>query len=309
MKIVFMGTPSFAVPILEMLNKKHTVLLVVTQPDKPTGRKKVMTQSQVKLQGIELNIPIFQPEKLKTDYQKIIDLKPDFLITAAYGQMLPKELLDQIKAINVHGSILPKYRGGAPIQYALFDGLRETGVTVMYMAYLMDSGDIIKQEIVQIYENDNYLTLSQRMSLVGASLLDSVLNDISQGIVHKIPQNPDKVSFAYTLKHEDERISFHQSTESIINRIKGLSPEPGAHAYLKNTMIKFYRAQKGDIIDNKAVPGTVLQSKKRLIIKTLDSSIEILEIQVPGKKAMHTKDFLNGQTIIHDDDVFIERSN
>ncbi len=308
MKIVMMGTPSFAVPILEMLNKKHTVLLVVTQPDKPTGRKKVLTESLVKMKAKELSIEVFQPKKLKMDYQRIIDLKPDFIITAAYGQMLPKELLDQIPAINVHGSILPKYRGGAPIQYALFDGLRETGVTVMYMAYQMDSGDIIKQDVVQIYENDNYLSLSQRMSLVGADLLDSVLNDISQGIKHRIPQNPERVSFAYTLKYEDEFISFHQPTESIINRIKGLAPEPGAHAIIKNSLIKFYRAQKSDIIDSKAVPGTVLQSKKRLIIKTLDGSIEILEIQAPGKKIMHIKDFLNGQTIIKDDDVFIEGS-
>lgn len=309
MKIVMMGTPRFAVPILEMLHKKHTVLLVVTQPDKPTGRKKILTESAVKVKAKELNLEIFQPVKLKTEYQKIIELKPDFIITAAYGQMLPKELLDQIPAINVHGSILPKYRGGAPIQYALFDGLKETGVTVMYMAFQMDSGDIIKQEVVQIYENDNYLTLSERMSIVGANLLDSVLNDISQGIKHRIPQNTDKVSFAYTLKHEDEFISFHQSTESIINRIKGLAPEPGAHAILKNSIIKFYRAQKSDIIDSKAVPGTVLQSKKRLIIKTLDGSIEILEIQAPGKKIMNIKDFLNGQTIIKDDDVFIEGSH
>ncbi len=309
MKIVMMGTPRFAVPILEMLHKKHTVLLVVTQPDKPTGRKKILTESAVKVKAKELNLEIFQPVKLKTEYQKIIELKPDFIITAAYGQMLPKELLDQIPAINVHGSILPKYRGGAPIQYALFDGLKETGVTVMYMAFQMDSGDIIKQEVVQIYENDNYLTLSERMSIVGANLLDSVLNDISQGIKHRIPQNKDKVSFAYTLKHEDEFISFHQSTESIINRIKGLAPEPGAHAILKNSIIKFYRAQKSDIIDSKAVPGTVLQSKKRLIIKTLDGSIEILEIQAPGKKIMNIKDFLNGQTIIKDDDVFIEGSH
>jgi methionyl-tRNA formyltransferase len=309
MNIVFMGTPEFACPILEMLHQHHNVLLVVTQPDKPFGRKKILTPSPIKSLATKLNLHVFQPEKLKEDYLKIIELKPDLIITAAYGQMLPKELIDQIVAINVHGSLLPEYRGGAPIQYALFDGKRETGITIMYMAFKMDSGDIIKQSSIPIEFEDNYQTLSEKLSLLGAKLLkDSVLNDLSQGIKHRIPQNQDKVSFAYTLKREDEFISFHQSTESIINRIKGLSPEPGAHAILKNSIIKFYRAQKSDIIDSKAVPGTVLQSKKRLIIKTLDSSIEILEIQVPGKKVMHIKDFLNGQNIISDNDVFIEGS-
>ena len=309
MKIVMMGTPNFAVPILKMLDEKHQVLLVVTQPDKPVGRKKVMTASPVKLKALELNLPVFQPEKLKKEYQKIIDLKPDFIVTAAYGQMLPKELLDQIQALNVHGSLLPKYRGGAPIQYALFNGEKETGCTVMYMAYQMDSGDIIKQGSLSIDPDDDYQSLSNKLSVLGTALLDQVLNDLSKGIIHRIPQNPEKVTFAFTLKHNDEKIFFHQTSESIINRIRGLSPEPGAYAYLKNELIKFYKAKISDIIDSNEIPGTVLETKKRLIIKTYDSAVEILEIQAPGKKQMDVKDFLNGQTIIHKGDVFIEGKN
>ncbi|MCR3906199.1 MAG: methionyl-tRNA formyltransferase [Tenericutes bacterium] len=306
MKIVFMGTPEFAVPILEMLNFKHDVLLVVTQPDKPVGRKKTMTQSPVKNKAIELGLPVFQPEKLTNNYQTIIDLKPNYIITAAYGQMLPKDLLDQIEAINVHGSLLPKYRGGAPIQYALFDGLEETGVTIMYMAYKMDSGDIIDQEVVPISSDDNYQSLSIKLSQVGTRLLDKVLSDIAIGKIDRIPQNVDEVTFAYTLKREDEYLSFHQTTKQVINRIRGLSPEPGAHAYIHGQIIKFYQAQKSDIIDSKATPGTVLSTKKKLVIKTLDGSVEMLIVQSPGKKQMLAKDFLNGQTIMDQGDVFIE---
>jgi methionyl-tRNA formyltransferase len=309
MKIVMMGTPSFAVPILEMLHEKHQVLLVVTQPDKPVGRKKIMTASPVKIKAIELNLPVFQPVKLKKEYQNILELHPDFIITAAYGQMLPMELLDQVNAINVHGSLLPEYRGGAPIQYALFDGKKTTGCTIMYMAYQMDSGDIIKQASIPIDPTDDYQTLSRKLSILGTSLLDQVLTDLPKKIIKRTPQNPEQVTFAYTLKHQDEEISFNKTSESIINRIRGLSPEPGAHAYLKNEIIKFYKAKISDIIDSNEIPGTVLETKKKLIIKTLDSAVEILEIQAPGKKQMNVKDFLNGQTIILKGDVFIEGKN
>jgi methionyl-tRNA formyltransferase len=151
MKIVFMGTPLFAVEVLEMLILEHDVKLVVTQPDKAVGRKKIMMPSLVRELALKHGIEVFQPVKIKEDYKKIIDINPDFIITAAYGQILPKALLDQVKAINVHGSLLPKYRGGAPIQYALFNGDEKTGVTIMYMAFKMDSGDIIKQEDIKTH--------------------------------------------------------------------------------------------------------------------------------------------------------------
>jgi methionyl-tRNA formyltransferase len=307
MNIVFMGTPEFACPILEMLHQHHNVLLVVTQPDKPFGRKKILTPSPIKSLATQLGLHIFQPEKLKEDYLKIIELKPDLIITAAYGQMLPKELIDQIVAINVHGSLLPEYRGGAPIQYALFDGKKETGITIMYMAYKMDSGDIIKQESIPIDFEDNYQTLSHKLSLLGAKLLVEVLKEYALGKVKSTPQDPSQVTFAYTLKYSDEKLSFHWTTEKIINRIRGLSPEPGAYAMLHGQTIKFYHARKSDIIiDSSIKPGTILKVKKELLIKTLDGVIEILEILVPGKKKMAVKDFLNGQNIIKENDVFIE---
>ena len=306
MKIAFMGTPQFAVPILEKMNEVHDILLVVTQPDKPVGRKRILALSPVKEAARSLNIPVFQPKKLKTEYQVVLDLKPDLIVTAAYGQMLPRALLDEIKAVNVHGSLLPKYRGGAPIQYALFDGLKETGITIMYMAYQMDSGDIIKQEKIDIDPEDNYQSLSNKLSILGSQMILDVLGEYENKKIVSEPQDLSKVSFAYTLKRNDERIDFNQTVQSILNRIRGLSLEPGAYAYLKKQLIKFYRAKISDIIDSEAIPGTVIENKKKLIIATLDGAIEILEIQVPGKRQMAITDFLNGQTIIHKGDVFIE---
>ncbi len=306
MKIVFMGTPLFAVPILEKLNSVHDILLVVTQPDKPVGRKKVMSSSPVKEKAISLGIPVFQPIRLRNEYKAVLDLNPDLIITAAYGQMLPKALLNAVEAINVHGSLLPKYRGGAPIQYALFDGLKETGITIMYMAYLMDSGDIIKQKSLKIDEEDNYDSLSYKLSLLGSQMILDAIDDFQANRIHRTPQNQEEVTFAYTLKRNDEKIDFNQTSSVIVNRIRGLSPEPGAYAYLKNNLIKFYRARISDIIDSEARPGTVIENNKKLLIATLDGAVEILEIQVPGKRQMATSDFLNGQTIIHKGDVFKE---
>lgn len=306
MNILFMGTPQFAVPILEMIVKKHHVVMVITQPDKPVGRKKRLTPSPVKEKALSLGLPVFQPTKLKLEYKHLLDLDVDLIITAAYGQMLPQELFERFDAINVHGSLLPSYRGGAPIQYALFDGLKKTGVTIMFMVYQMDAGDIIKQEEVMIEESDDYLSLSTKMSYVGARLLDEVLDHYEQGDLTCYPQDPSRVTFAYTLKPHDERIHFHQTTNAIINRIRGLSPEPGATASIKNTTMKFYRAQKGDIIEENARPGTILLAKKRLVIKTLDGSVEMLDVQVPGKRIMSAKEFLNGQNLIAEGDCFEE---
>lgn len=305
MKIVFMGTPLFAEKVLEMLIKEHNVVMVVTQPDKAVGRKKIKMPSIVKEIALKHQIEVFQPEKIKKNYQKIIDVNPDYIITAAYGQILPRALLDKVKAINVHGSLLPKYRGGAPIQYALFNGDEKTGVTIMYMAFKMDSGDIIKQEEITIEADDDYLSLTKKLSILGTRLLKEVLEDIKHHKIVSIPQDESKVTFAKTLTYDDEFLDFNQNTNQIINRIKGLSPEPGAHAFVNNQKIKVYKAKKSDIIiDKEETPGTVIKLKKQLIVKTLDGAVEILSVQIPGKNIMPAKDFLNGQNFISENDVF-----
>ncbi len=304
MKIVFMGTPDFAVPTLKMLHENHEVLLVVTQPDREVGRKRIKQPSPVKILAIELGIPVIQPDHLRDEEHIVIDLKPDFIVTAAYGQMLSKHLLEQVPALNVHGSLLPKYRGGAPIQYALFDGMKETGVTVMYMANQMDSGDIIKQEKVMIRDQDDAHSLMLRMREVGASLLKDVLTDISQNKIDRIPQDIKDVTFAYTIKRQDEFINFNQTARDIINRIRGLAPEPGASAIFENKTIKFFKAKTSDIIESKEKPGTIIDLDKRFVIQAKDGAIEILEILVPGKKRMDIQSFLNGQTLFKMGDRF-----
>jgi len=303
MKIVFMGTPSFAVPSLKkLIENNFEVVLVVTQPDKVQGRRQKVTYSKVKEFALENNLEVFQPENIKNEYEVILNTKADLIVTAAYGQILPKELLDQMPAINVHGSLLPKYRGGAPIQYALFDGLKKTGVTIMDMAYKMDSGDIILQGEIDIDDEDNYGTLSNKLSHLGAELLIKVL----KGNYKRIKQDEDEVTFAFTLKREDEFLDVYNNTSNqVINRLRGLMPEPGATININNINYKVYNIKKSDIIKQMAV-GEVFINKQGLHIQTKNGKILILEIQAPGRKRLNIKDFLNGQKDIKNGD-FVER--
>lgn len=301
-KIIFMGTPEFAVPVLqELINNKFEIVAVVTQPDKIQGRKREIIFSPVKTLALENNLPIYQPQRMRDDYLNLIELGADLIITAAYGQILPKALLDSIPAINVHGSLLPAYRGGAPIQYALFDGLDKTGITIMDMVFKMDAGDIILQEDVIIEEDDNYETLSNKMSLVGSKLLIEALKKDHP----RIKQDEELVTFAYTLKREDEFLDFYGKTDNVINHLKGLLPEPGASVEIDEEIYKVYKITKSDIIIN-AQPGEIHLTNKNMFVKTEDGIIEILEIQAPGKRKMPIRDFLNGQKLINNGD-FIER--
>lgn len=302
MKIVFMGTPNFALPTLKMLHETYGVSLVVTQPDKQVGRKKVLTFSKVKEYALLHGIEVFQPIKMRNNYQRIVDLKPDLLVTAAYGQMIPNEVLDLATAINVHGSLLPKYRGGAPVQYAIKNGDNETGVTIMYMAPKMDSGDIIISKKVEILKTDTTDTLMEKLSYVGADLLKSIISDI---INHKNPrtkQDENKVTFAYTLKPEDEILDFTQTSDQIINHLRALLSEPGGSIFVNNTRIKVYEIEKSDIISNRN-PGEVIQTTKKLLVKTKDGVVRLTKIKPEGKNLMKDTDFLNGQKIISEGDI------
>lgn len=302
MKIIFMGTPEFAVPSLKrLIEEKFEIVAVLTQPDKVQGRKREIIYSPVKEFALENNLKVLQPIKIKDFTEELLNLKADLIVTAAYGQILPKDLLDNIKAINVHGSLLPAYRGGAPIQYALFDGLKKTGVTIMDMAFKMDSGDIIKKGEVEILANDNYESLSYKLSLVGADLLIDVLKNNYP----REKQDEDLVTFAYTLKREDEFLDFYDYSRNVINRLRGLMPEPGASFIINDTTIKVFNIEKSDIIKEMDT-GSVYLTNRNLYVKTKDSILEILEIQVPGKRRMAVRDFLNGQSIIKSGD-FVER--
>lgn len=302
MKIVFMGTPSFALPTLEMLHQRFGVSLVVTQPDKVVGRKKIITKSPVKEFAIKHGIDVFQPLKLSKDYERIIQLKPDLIVTAAYGQMIPTAVLDLATSINVHGSILPKYRGGAPVQYAIKNGDKTTGVTIMYMAPKMDSGDIIDCEEVEILETDTTDSLMRRLSIVGRDLLDRTILSIINQTNNRIPQDETQVTFAYTIKPEEEFLDFTKTTKEVMNHLRSLLDEPGGSIFVNNTRIKVYEIEKSDIISSRN-PGEVVKVTKQLLVKTKDGVVRLKKIKPEGKKLMNDTDFLNGQKIISEGDI------
>ena len=294
MRVVFMGTPSFAVPILEELIKNYEVVLVVTQPDKEVGRKRILTPSPIKEVATNNNIEVFQPIKIKEDYQKILDAKPDIIITAAYGQIIPKVILDypKYKCINVHASLLPKYRGGAPIHWAIINGDEFAGVTIMYMAEKMDAGDIISQDKLLIGDA-NTTDLTNRLSLLGRDLLIKTIPNIVSGNINPIKQNENEVTFAYNISKDDEKINFNNTCIMVYNQIRGLSLIPGGYAIYNDKKVKIYESTY-EIKEINAEIGEIVDTNKRLGIKVKNGVIYPLTIQLEGKNKMSIKDFYNG---------------
>ena len=299
MRIVFMGTPEFSVPILESLIEKYEVVLVVTQPDKLVGRKQKVEESPVKKCALAHDIPVFQPVKIKEDYQAVIDAKPDIIITAAFGQFIPKVILElaPYKAINVHGSLLPKYRGGSPVQTAIIKGEKETGITIMYMAPKMDAGDIIVQRAIPIELTDNNAILFEKLSYLGRDLLLEALPSIFANENKRIVQDEEKVSYAFNISHEEQFINWNKSSLEIYNLIRGLAPNPSALTSVDGVIFKIFNSEI--IEDNSNVEaGTIIDLSKKLVVKTLDGAISIKELQQAGKNRMDIKSYLNGQKIL-----------
>ena len=295
LKILFMGTPDFSVPVLEALIKNYTVIGVVTQPDKEVGRKKEIKYSPIKEVAIKENIKVLQPIKVRTEYKEILDLKPDMIITCAYGQIIPKEILEYPKygCINVHASLLPKNRGGAPIHRTIINGEEKTGITIMYMAEGMDNGDIITQEEIKIDILDNVGTLHDKLSILGAKLIIDTIPDIVSGKEIRIKQNEDEVTFAYTIKKEDELIDFNDTTKNIYNKIRGLYPFPIGYSILDDKIIKICESKVGG--SNPKAPGEIISIYNDGIgVSTLDGEIILTKIKPEGKKEMLVSDYLNG---------------
>ncbi len=295
MKVVFMGTPQFSVPILEELSKHYEVVLVVTQADKKVGRKQVLTPSPVGLCAEKLGIKTFKPFKLKEDYQTLIEEHADILVTAAYGQFVPTCVLKTFKkCVNVHGSLLPKRRGGAPIQRSIIEGDTKTGVTIMEMVKKMDAGRMYAKEELEIVDSDTSDSIFEKLSYIGRDLLIKTLPSIIDGSNLGEPQDEAESTVSSNIDPSEEEFSFDQDARIIFNKIRGLSHEPGAYFSYKDTRVKVYKAQIIEDSSN-ATPGTILDAKKRLIIKCKTNAIEILTLKVEGKKELNTKDFLNGQ--------------
>ena len=297
LRIVFMGTPSFSVPILEALIKEYEVALVVTQPDKEVGRKKELTMSPVKECALKHNIPVFQPERIRADYQPIIDANPDLIVTAAFGQIIGTKVLNypKYRSINVHASLLPKYRGGAPIHYSVINGDKETGVTIMYMEKAMDAGDILSQKAIPILEEDTTGSMFEKLSIVGRDLLMETIPALIKGEITPIKQNPEEVTFAYNITKEEECLDLNKDARSLFNQIRGLLPAPVAYMILKGDNIKVYNAKVSETTHNKEV-GTILGKTKKYFTVACGNgtALDIYELQVSGKKRVLASDFVNG---------------
>ena len=300
MRIVFMGTPEFSVNVLEgLLSLNHEVVLVVTQPDKLVGRKQVLEQSPVKKSALLHDLPVFQPTKIKEDYQAVLDAKPDIIITAAFGQFIPKIVLDypEFGCINVHGSLLPKYRGGSPIQTSIIKGEKETGITIMYMASKMDAGNIIAQRAIPILDSDDNGSMFSKLSVLGRDLLLEVLPSIFDKTNPSIPQDESQVTYAYNITHEQQFIDWNKSADEVVNLVRGLAPNPTALTSINGTIIKVYKAKKVSD-ESLGAPGEVVKLNKELLVSCGTGTVSILELQQAGKNKMDAKSFLNGQKIL-----------
>lgn len=294
-RVVFMGTPVFAVPILEALIEQYNVVGVVTQPDNMVNG--VAKFSPIKEIAIKNNIKVIQPDRIRKEFYEVIELKPDIVVTCAYGQIIPIEILDYptYGCINVHASLLPKLRGGAPIHRALINGYPETGITVMYMNASMDTGDIISQEATKISYEDNLLTLHNRLCIMGKDLLMKTLPDIFEKKVKRIKQNSDEATYAPNIKREDEKIDFNKSSWEIYNKVRGLYPAPGAYFIYEGKMCKLYGCRMGDgYYGDKYVAEIVKIYDDGFGVKTSNGEIIITDLQLEGKKRMPAKVFLNG---------------
>jgi len=298
-KIVFMGTPDFSVPVLQQIIKDgYEVIGVVTQPDRPVGRKKVLTPPPVKVEAVKHGIPVYQPEKIRQEEElaKILALKPDLIITAAFGQILPKKLLDAPKfgCINVHASLLPELRGGAPIHYAIIQGKKKTGVTIMYMVEKLDAGDILTSVEVPISENDNVGTLFEKLSTAGAELLSETLPLLLAGRLTPKPQNEAEATFATNIKREQEKIDWEKAGEEIYNHIRGLNPWPVAFTTMEGQVLKIWQSEK--VSGLKGEPGTILkiESDGFTVGTGNETAIKIIELQPSGKTKMQSEQFLRG---------------
>ena len=281
-KVIFMGTPIFASIILDELIKKYNVIMVVCQPDREKDRKGNIIYSPCKKLAIENNIQVFQPLKIRDEYQKILDMNPDIIITAAYGQIIPDIVLNYPKygAINVHGSLLPKLRGGAPIHHAIINGDKEIGVTIMYMDKRMDAGDIISQRAIPLTNDMNLDIAYEKLAIIGRDLLIETIPSIINGTNNRIHQDENEVTFGYNITKEEEKINFDDTSMNVYNKIRGLSSVPGAYAIINNKRMKVYSSTISDI-KSKNLPGVIEDIRNDgIYVNTKDYIIKLTDIKL-----------------------------
>ncbi len=303
--IIFFGTPEFAVPTLKALvSKKEKIVLVVTQPDKPKGRGKIIQPCEIKKIALEFGLNLAQPEKLRDEsfIKKLKELNPEFGVVVAYGKILPKEILEIPKygCINLHASLLPKYRGAAPVQWALIKGEKITGVTTMLIDEGVDTGPVLLQREVPIEDEDNAQTLAHKLSTVGAELIIETIEKMRKKEIKPEPQKGEP-SYAPQLRKEDGKIKWNLSAREIFNLIRGTYPWPCAYSFLRNERLKIIKAE---VLEGVAPAGSVVKAKNELIVGTGNGLLRILLIQPEGKKVMTAKEFLSGRKINEGVDSF-----
>lgn len=314
MKLVFMGTPDFSVPTLEkLIESKHEVALVVTQPDRPKGRSGKPAYSPVKESAIAHDIKVSQPERVRGNEEFINELReinPDAIIVIAYGQILPKEVIDMPKygCINIHASILPKYRGAAPIQWAVIDGLKETGVTIMAMDEGLDTGDILEVGKLELDKEETGGSLFDKLSFMGGPLLLETLDKFENGTIERIKQNDEESTYAKKLSKQTGEIDFNTDACVIERLVRGLNPWPSAYTHMNGKLLKIWKSEVIKSIDDIAGftkkagfngnPGEIAGcTKKALFVKCKDDYLAITELQLEGKKRMDTTSFLLGYSL------------
>lgn len=296
MRIVFMGTPEFACNVLSGLNDKYEIALVISQPNREK-KKGALIPTPVANLATELGLKLIQPEKIADAYSDILEAKADVLVSAAYGQYIPSKILNLFKyKINVHGSLLPLHRGGAPIQRCLINGDTKTGVTIMEMAKGLDTGKIYSMAEYQIEDDDNSTTLFEKLSVIGRDLLLNTIEDIVSDKNLGIPQDDSKSTYSKNIEKEEELIKLNNTSKNIVNQIRGLAMTPGAYINVSNINLKVYKASIREYSGNE-LPGTILSIKKEILIKTKDSAISLELVQMPGKKIITGKEFSNGQKL------------
>ena len=296
-KLIFMGTPDFSATVLKGLlaDSRYEILAVVTQPDRKVGRKKEIRMTPVKQVALDHQLPVLQPEKLSgsPEMETLLSLDADGIVTAAFGQFLPTKLLENFQfAVNVHASLLPKYRGGAPIHYALINGDEEAGVTIMEMVKEMDAGDMVSQKALPILEQDNVGTMFEKLAVLGRDLLLETLPAYIAGEIKPVPQDASQVTFSPNISPEEERLDWNKSARDIFNQIRGMYPGPVAHTLLDGKRFKIY---EGDLVEGQGQAGHIIEkTKKSLVVATGQGAISLKSVQPAGKPRMAIVDFLNG---------------
>lgn len=308
MNIIFMGTPDLAATVFEkLIESDHNILAAVTQPDRPVGRGKKIKYSPVKELALEHNIPVLQPIKAREEdfIKELENYNPDLIVVVAYGQILPESILNLPKygCINVHTSLLPKYRGASPIQWAIMNGDEKTGVTIMHMEASLDTGDIIIQEEVIIDKKETAATLHDKLAICGGNLLLEAIKLLEEGRAPRIKQDDSKATYVKTIDKSEGSIDFSEPAQVIERKIRGLNPWPSAYTFLKGQNLKVWEAQvlredEARLSSKEAIPGQIIDvSDKGLIVKTGDGYLNLLEIQLAGKKRMKVADFLRGNKV------------